>query len=144
MLIDANILLYAMDEESPFHERAASWLTEQLNGPRRVGMPWQSLTAFARIATNPRAYMQPLSVDDAWEQIDSWLDREVTWVPIPTARHREILGSLVRMHQVHGNLVPDAHLAALAIEHGLTLCSADTDFARFEGLAWQNPLDRQR
>jgi toxin-antitoxin system PIN domain toxin len=144
MLVDANVLLYATDAESPFHERAAAWLTEQLNGPRRVGLPWPSLTAFARIITNPRSSRRPLSIDEAWDQIEVWLERDVTWVPTPTVRHREILGSLVRRYQVRGNLVQDAHLAALAIEHGLTLCSADTDFARFDELRWENPLAGRR
>lgn len=144
MLVDANLLLYSVDETSAFHQRAASWLTLTLNGPRRVGLPWQALTAFVRVVTHPRAVARPRSPDEAWERVDSWLQLEITWIPTPTERHAEVLGSLIRRHQVRGNLVYDAHLAALAIEHGLTLCSADTDFGRFEELRWENPLVTRR
>lgn len=144
MLVDANLLLYAVDETSPFHGRAASWLTEIMNGPRRVGLPWQALTAFVRIVTHPRAVARPRSPDEAWDRVHSWLGLDVVWVPAPGDRHAEILGSLIRGYQVRGNLISDAHLAAIAIEHGLTLCSADTDFARFRELSWENPLDGRR
>ena len=140
MLLDANLLLYSVDESSPFHQRAAAWLTQTLNGPRRVGLPWQALTAFVRIVTHPRAVARPRSPEEAWERVESWLTLEITWVPTPTDGHAEILGTLIRTYQIRGNLVYDAHLAALAIEHGLTLCSADTDFARFGELSWENPL----
>jgi predicted nucleic acid-binding protein len=76
----------------------------------------------------------------AWEQAEAWLACETAWTPEPTPRHRDLLGQLLALPGVHGNLVPDAHLAALAIEHGLTLCSTDGDFARFPGLRWVNPL----
>lgn len=140
MLVDANILLYAVDRDSPFHQRSHEWLTTQLNGSRRVGLPWQSLTAFARIVANPRASRRALSPDEAWTYIDGWLRLATTWIPTPTEGHAAIFGGLVRAHQLRANLIPDAHLAALAIEHGLTLCSADSDFARFDELTWQNPL----
>jgi len=77
---------------------------------------------------------------NAWKQVSHWLDGEPVWIPLPTERHAEVLGKLLAEPGVHGNLVPDAHLAALAIEHGLTLCSTDGDFARFRGLKWLNPL----
>jgi uncharacterized protein len=144
MLIDANILLFAVDAESPFHERAADWLTAQLNGDRRVGLPWQSLSAFLRIATHPRASADPLDPAAAWAFVDDWLAAPVAWIPTPTARHAELLGRLIRTHRIAGNLVPDAHLAALAIEHGLRICSADTDFARFTEVQWHNPLTEAR
>ena len=140
MLVDANILLFAVDDESPFHDRAAAWLSEQLNGARRIGLPWPVLTAFTRIATNPRAYRKPLTPDRAWSHVERWLACEPAWIPAPSHRHADVLGSLVRTYQAWGNLVADAHLAALAIEHGLTVCSADTDFARFTEIAWLNPL----
>lgn len=140
MLVDANILLFAVDATSPFHSRAADWLTEQLNGPRRVGLPWQSLGAFLRISTHPRAVELPLTPGRAWSQIEEWLEAETAWIPVPTERHAEILGLLLTTHQLRGNLVPDAQLAALAIEHGLTVCSADGDFARFKEIRWENPL----
>ncbi|HET7325712.1 MAG TPA: TA system VapC family ribonuclease toxin [Nocardioidaceae bacterium] len=140
MLIDANLLLFARDVESPFHEAASSWLTEQLNGPVRVGLPWQSLTAFVRIVTHPRASDRPMAPGEAWHQVRAWLAAEPAWVPTPTNRHEEVLGGLIDRHRPRGNLVMDAHLAALALEHGLELCSADTDFARFTEIRWRNPL----
>lgn len=140
MLVDANILLYAVDRSSPLHDGARTWLTAVLGGERRVGLPWQSLTAFLRIATHPRAARSPLGSAAAWRHVREWLATDPVWVPTPTARHAEVLGDLIARHQLSGNLIPDAHLAALAIEHGLAICSADTDFARFSEVAWINPL----
>ena len=140
MLVDANILLFAVDESSSFHATAARWLVEQLNGARRVGFPWHVLTAFLRIGTNPRAAEHPLSPEEAWLHVDAWLATDVAWIPAPTERHADVLRSLVLSYQLRGNLVSDAHLAALAVEHGLKVCSADTDFARFQEIEWENPL----
>lgn len=140
MLVDADILLFAVDAESPFHDRATRWLTERLNGNKRVGLPWQSLGAFLRISTNPRATSRPLSPDEAWSHVTDWLRAGPVWIPAPTERHAEVFGALVRSHQLRGNLIADAQLAALAIEHGLTVCSADTDFARFREINWADPL----
>jgi hypothetical protein len=140
MLIDANLLLYSVDTAAPEHQQAKTWLTEQLNGGRRVGLPWESLTAFVRITTNPRATHRRLPPLDAWRFVDDWLRADPVWIPVPTERHADVLGALIRTHRVGGNLVPDAHLAALAIEHGLELCSTDTDFARFPEIRWRNPL----
>lgn len=140
MLVDANLLLFARSTTSPFHEVARAWLEAQLDGPTRVGLPWQSLVAFVRVATNPRVYESPLTPDQAWAQVEDWLAAGPVWVPLPTERHSEVLGGLVRRHQLRANLLTDAHLAALAIEHGVGVASADTDFARFEQLRWINPL----
>jgi len=140
MLIDANLLLFAVDASTPSHERATSWLAEQLNGDRRVGMPWESLTAFVRIATHPRASEYPLKPGVAWRFVTDWLSAPTVWVPGPTERHADVLGGLVDKYTLSGNLIPDAHLAAMAIEHGLEVCSADTDFARFAEVRWRNPL----
>lgn len=140
MLVDADLLLYAVDSSSPFHERARDWLTTQLNGSRRVGLPWPSLLAFQRIATHPRAWQRPLDPDTAWRLVTDWLACDTVWIPAPTARHAEVLGQLIARHQLRANLVSDAHLAALAWEHGLTVYSADTDFARFTNVPWVNPL----
>jgi len=140
MLVDANVLLYARDGESPFHERARTWLTERLDGPVRLALPWASLVAFLRISTNSRAYRRPLLPSEARRQVDLWLAAESSWVPLPTQRHAEVLGGLIERYNLQGDLVSDAHLAALAIEHGLTLCSADTDFARFSELRWLDPV----
>ena len=141
MLVDANILLFAVDAASPFHEAAATWLTDRLNGPRNIGFPWSSLNAFLRISTHPRASTHPLTSDEAWSHVRDWLAAEPAWIPLPTERHADVLGSLMSTYQIRGNLVPDADLAAIAIEHGLTICSADTDFARFREISWENPLD---
>jgi len=140
MLIDANLLVFAVREESPFHVKARNWLTDQLNGERRVGIPWQSLAAFLRITTNPRIYEQPLEPIAAWTYVEGWLADDLVWTPAPTPRHAQVLGDLIKHHQPRGNLVTDAQLAALAIEHGLEVCSADTDFARFTEIRWNNPL----
>jgi toxin-antitoxin system PIN domain toxin len=140
MLIDASLLLYSVDSLSPEHERASVWLAEQLNGDRRVGIPWESLTAFVRIGTNPRATTRPLQPAKAWRFVEAWLAAAPVWIPVPTESHADVLGDLIRTHRIGGNLIPDAHLAALAIEHGLELCSTDTDFARFPEIRWRNPL----
>jgi len=140
MLVDANILLFAVDRASPFHQAANGWLSSALGGSRRVALPWPSLTAFLRIATHPRAARSPLAPERAWEHVSDWLAAEPVWIPTPTARHGEILAALIARYQLSGNLIPDADLAALAIEHGLSVCSADTDFARFAEVSWVNPL----
>lgn len=140
ILVDANLLIYAVDRTSPRHELAAAWLTNQLNGDERVGLPWESLTAFARIATHPRVMARTLSAVDAWAVIRAWLDVPIVWTPTATERHAEVLGDLIERHGVTGNFVYDAHLAAIAIQHGLEICSADTDFARFTEVRWRNPL----
>lgn len=140
MLIDANLLVYAVDRTSPRHEAAATWLSSRLNGSRRVGLPWSSLGAFLRLTTSPRVVARPLDPVEAWSFVQGWLASDVAWIPTPTARHAEILGALVTTHRVGGNLVPDAQLAALAIEHGLTVYSNDSDFARFPELTWVDPL----
>ena len=144
MLLDANLLLYAVHRRAERHAEVSSWLTEQLNGPRRVGFPWQSLNAFLRIATHPRAFQRPLEPATAWERVNDWLTAPVAWVPEPGPEYRRIFGELVGAYEVRGNLIPDAALAALAIEHGVALASTDTDFARFRELRWKNPLDPER
>lgn len=140
MLIDANILLYAADAGSSLHERAATWLSSQLNGGRRVGIPWESLTAFMRISTNPRVSQHPAAPSAAWDLVSDWLNVPTVWTPTPTEQHATVLGTLIRKYALSGKAVPDAHLAAIAIEHGLEICSADTDFARFTEVRWLNPL----
>jgi uncharacterized protein len=139
MLVDANILLYAVDQASQQHQRARAWLEAALNGPRRVGLPWQSLWAFLRIATNPRALAEPLRAADAWDIVESWLDAPAAWIPEPSHGHRAILGRLLRELDLRANLVADAVLASICIEHGLTIVSADSDFARFTEIEWVNP-----
>lgn len=141
ILIDVNILVYASLRPFAEHADARDWLNQRLNGHERVGLPWAALLGFLRVATNRRVVEQPLPMATAWEQVRDWLSVGVVWVPQPTERHREVLQRLLMLPGIRGDLVPDAHLAALAIEHGLTLCSTDGDFARFPGLRWQNPID---
>jgi hypothetical protein len=140
ILVDANILVYAHVRSLAGHERARPWLDEQLNGAAPVGLPWPSLLAFLRLVTNPRVFDRPEPMEQAWRQVLAWLGCQPVWVPQPTERHAEVLGGLFANAGVHANLVPDAHLAALALEHGLVVCSTDGDFARFPGVRWLNPL----
>jgi uncharacterized protein len=140
VLVDANILLFAADRTSPHHAPSAQWLESVLGGTTRVGLPWESLVAFVRIATNPRVMRDPLEIRTAWGQVRDWLAAPVAWIPGPTVRHEEVLGGLLEGSAVTGDLVHDAHLAAIAVEHGLAICSADTDFARFSAVEWINPV----
>lgn len=140
MILDANLLLYARNSADPRHARAAEVVQDALNGPRRVGLPWQTLTAFLRIATHPRVFPSPLTAGAAAEQVEQWLAAPSAWVPVPTTRHAEILLDLVRGLRITGTLISDAHLAALALEYGVAVWSTDADFARFAGLTWHDPL----
>lgn len=140
ILVDANLLVYACAAQLPQHAAARTWLDEKLNGTARVGLPWPSLLGFVRLVANPRIFQRPQPIRLAWQQVNEWLECPPAWTPVPTERHRDILGSILARAEQRANLVPDAHLAALAIEHGLTLCSTDGDFSRFPDLHWENPL----
>ena len=140
ILVDANLLLYAEDSQAALHARARSWWDERLSGDDPVCLCWTVLTAFVRIGTNPRVYQRPLTIDEAVERVQSWLEQPCVRVIHATGRHLEVFAQLLATGQATANLVPDAHLAALAIEHGCVLCSTDGDFARFPGLSWKNPL----
>ena len=140
ILLDANLLIYARVASVPQHDAARAWLDERLNGPAPVGLPWPSLLGFVRVTTNPRVFERPLPVAAAWRQVREWLDCPPAWIPVPTDRHVQFIEPLLLETGGTANLVPDAHLAALAIEHGLILCSTDGDFARFPGLRWEDPL----
>lgn len=140
-LVDANILVYATDPTAPKHEAARQWLASALGGSSQsVGLPWPNLFAYLRIVTNPRIYSPPAPVDEAWNRVTQFLDAPAAWIPQPGPRHRHIFESLVAEVQPTGNLISDAHLAALATEHGLTVVSADSDFAKFTSIRWLNPL----
>lgn len=141
ILLDINLLLYAHVKDAPQHSAAREWFDAQLNGPAPVGLPWHSLLGFLRIVTNPRATVPAETMGNALMQAKAWLACSNVWIPHPTDRHTEVLSGLLLGARVTRDLTSDAHLAALAIEHGLTLCSTDTDFARFKGLRWINPLD---
>lgn len=138
ILLDANLLIYASAPETSRHGAAKTWLDERMNGSARVGLPWPSLLAFMRIVSNPRLF-EGASLTNARAQVKAWLDLPMTWIPNPTEEHAGILADLLE-GETHPRLVPDAHLAALALEHGLVLCSSDGDFARFTQLRWENPL----
>lgn len=138
-VLDANLLIYAYSSADPKHHAARAWLEGALASGQPVGIPWPSLLAFLRIVTNPKIHAHPATFRAAWEQIEEWLSLDNVWVPLPTERHATVLASLVEQLS-SPQLVPDAHLAAIAIEHGLELCSSDGDFAKFPGLRWSNPL----
>lgn len=142
VLVDANILIYAKFSDFPQHEAARVWLDAALNAPDPLAMPWISLMAFLRITTNRRLFRAPLKVDEALTQVTEWAARSNVWHPEPSERFGLIFSTLVRQSQASGNLVTDAYLAALAREHGLTVISSDSDFAHFEDVKWQNPLQR--
>ena len=143
-LLDANILLYAYDSHSPHHATCRPWLDATLNSEETVALPWQTLLAFVRIATNSRAVRQPLSGPDACTIVSSWLERPNVAVVGAGDRFWEIFQAQVVDAQVSGPLVTDAALAALAFEHGATLCSTDSDFRRFRGLKLLDPTHASR
>jgi len=137
-LLDVNLLVYATNRDLPQFARVSVWFEDLMNSGERVGMPWHSLVGFLRVATQP-AMPNPLEMDMALQFVEEWIEWESVWTPAPTTRHVPILAELLRQAP-RSRAVPDAHLAALAIEHGLTLCSADADFRLFQGLSLHNPL----
>ncbi len=140
ILVDANILLYAEDNLSLHHKKARTWWDARLSGTAPICLSWTVINAFIRISTNRKVFERPLSLDEAIARIQSWMGQPCVRLIQPTDRHWEVLQDLLREAQAIGNLVTDAHLAALAAEHGCTLYSCDVDFARFPGLKWRNPL----
>lgn len=140
ILVDANILLYAEDRLSPQHERARGWWDGQLSGADPVCLCWTVISAFIRIGTNARVFHRPLSMEEATARVQSWLEQPCTRIIHASERHWDVLREMLDRGQAAGNLVTDAHLAALAVEHGCVLCSTDGDFSRFPKLKWRNPL----
>ena len=140
IVVDANLLLYAYDTKSERHDVSRAWLEETLGGPQLVRFTWVTLWAFLRISTSPRIFLQPLSTTDAAAAVSRWLAQPSAGLLEPGERHWEILQRLMKEGQIRGPRVMDAVLAALAVEHGVTLHTADRDFARFPGLKWVNPL----
>jgi uncharacterized protein len=140
VLVDANVLLYAVDSTATQHAGSAAWLRQALEGERRIGIPWQTIGAFIRIATHPRLFRRPLTTAEATGAVEAWLASPVCWVPAAGLETTRILGRLLTAHDLRGNLVTDAQLAALAVEHGVPVISTDTDFARFPEVTWINPL----
>ena len=140
-LVDANLILWAHHRQFRQHSQARSWWARLLSEAPLVGVPWPTILAFLRISTHPRALERPLELEQAWGLVEGWLGRANVWIPVPTDRHRRLLAVLLESGQAAGNHVPDAHLAALALEWGLELQSADRDFARYPGLRWRDPLE---
>jgi uncharacterized protein len=139
-LPDVNLLLYALDETSPHHPRARPWLEALLSGTEPAGFAWSVLLAFVRLSTRPQLFAHPLAPAEAFAVVEGWLAQPCALVLHPTERHLAVLHGLVEPLGTAGNITTDAHLAALAIEHGGEVCSADTDFALLPGLRWTNPL----
>lgn len=140
ILVDANLLLWAHHRQMPQHEGARDWWAQTLRETPLVGIPWPTVVAFLRLSTHPRVFERPIAVDAAWEVVNGWLVRSNVSCPVPTDRHPALLRELLLDARASGNHAPDAHLAALAIEWGLELHSADGDFARYRQLRWRNPL----
>lgn len=140
ILVDANLLIYAINEGSPLNRKAKSWLGSTISGPGAVGFSWNVLLAVLRLTTRPGLFRNPLPLEAAFDLIAAWLEQPSVTVVHAGPRHLRILRDLLLPLGTGGNLTSDAHLAALAIEHGAELCSSDADFARFPGLKWRNPL----
>ncbi len=142
-LVDANLLLYAEDSLSEQHEAARSWWDEQISGTAPVCLCWLVLTAFIRIGTNPRLHQRPLTLKEACTRVQSWFQQPCVRLIQPGKEHWSFFQKMLAEGNAVGNLVSDAHLAALALEHNCLLQSTDADFARFPGLKWNNPIARQ-
>lgn len=140
ILVDANLLLYAEDTLSEHHQAARIWWDTQLSGAEPVCLCWPVLTAFIRLGTNLRLHRRPLSLKEAVERVQSWLDQPCVRMIHPGEQHWAIFQAMLRDGKAIGSLVSDAHLAALALEHNCVLQSTDADFARFKGLKWNNPI----
>jgi hypothetical protein len=139
-LPDANVILYAVNEDAPHHARAKDWFERTLSSSEPVGFEWSVLLAFLRVSTKASLFPRPLKPRDAIDYVDSWLAQPAVRIVHPGERHARLLRDLLGPLGAGGNLVSDAHLAAVAIEHGAELCSCDGDFGRFPGLRWTNPL----
>ena len=137
---DVNLLLYAVDSSSPRHTAAREWLEAQLSAVETFAFPVSVLLAFVRLSTQARIFSRPLTPAEAFDLVEGWLAQPCATTIAPGDRHLPLVRELLEPLGAAGNLVSDAHLAALAIEHGAELCSADTDFARFPRLRWSNPL----
>jgi toxin-antitoxin system PIN domain toxin len=140
ILIDANILVYAVNKDAPQHNRAKSWLETAVTGTETIGIPWTVLLAFLRLTTRPGLFRNPLRIATAFDLIDFWLEQTSVSIVHPGPRHGIILRELLEPLGTGGNLTSDAHLAALALENRATLYSSDHDFLRFPGVKWRNPL----
>jgi uncharacterized protein len=140
-LVDANVLLYAYHPRAAQHERCRAWVEAEFASGAAVRIPWATIIAFLRISTNPRVFERPLTMAEAETAVSSWLALPSVSPLDPGERYWDVLRDLLHRAQVTGPLVTDAALAALAMEHGATLCTTDRDFARFPGLHTLNPLE---
>lgn len=140
ILVDANLLLHAEDSLSEHHEAARIWWDAQLSGSDPVGLCWPVLSAFIRIGTNARLHQRPLTLKEIAERVQSWFSQPCVQIIQPTDQHWNLFQQMLRSGNAVGNLVSDAHLAALAVEHNCVLYSTDADFSRFRGLKWKNPI----
>jgi toxin-antitoxin system PIN domain toxin len=139
-LPDTNVLIYALDSTAPRHARARQWLDEALSGTETIGFAWQVLLAVVRLTTRAAVFAAPYRPDEVFDVIDGWLAQPCATIVHPTARHAAILRGLLTPLGTAGNLTNDAHLAALAVEHGAEICSCDADFSRFPGVNWVDPV----
>jgi hypothetical protein len=140
ILVDANLLIYAVNKDAPLHTGAKSWLEEAVSGPGTVALSWNVLLAFIRLTTRTGMFRSPLALDAAFQVVQEWLDQPSVVVIEPGPRHLRLFRDLILPCGTGGNLTSDARLAAIAIEHGAELCTTDADFGRFPGLRWRNPL----
>jgi len=140
ILVDVNVLIYAIDSGSPHHVAAHLWWNQQLSQIEPVGLSWAVILSVVRITTNPRIALKPLAAEDAMREVESWLAQSCVKIVQPGEGHWAIFRSLLQPLSFHPNLIMDAHLAALAMEHGGELCSTDEDFKKFPRLRWRNPL----
>lgn len=139
LLVDANLVLWAHHRQFPHHEPARAWWASTLSDAPVVGVPWPTVLAFVRVSTHPRALQRPVDVTTAFSVVEGWLSRPNVITPSPTERHAPLFGQMLRSGRAAGNHSTDAHLAALAVEWGLVLASADRDFGRYPGLRWTDP-----
>jgi hypothetical protein len=139
-IVDVNLLLYAVNEDAPLHGKAKAWFEGVLSGSETVGFEWTALLAFLRLSTRPTVFPKPLRIGEAFSLVESWLAQPCAAVIGPGLRHLALLKGLVEPFGASGGLIADAHLAAVAVEHGAELCSCDVDFSRFPGVRWTHPL----
>lgn len=140
-VVDANVLIYAVNKDTPHHEDSKRWLELALNGADTVGFTWNAMLAFIRLTTHPAIFSNPLSVDEATGQLERWLSSPNAKILEPGASHLATLATLLNQAGAGGNLTNDAHLAAIAMENRASLATFDNDFSRFPGVSWTSPTD---
>ena len=143
ILIDANLLIYSVNRDAREYRAAHEWLESTISGTETIGLAWIVILTFIRLTTMPRLFLRPLTVKEAVQTVENWLEQPGVTVIHPGERHAHILRDLLLKVGTAGNLTTDAHLAALAIEHHAELCTGDRDFAKFPGLRWRDPLNSQ-